>query len=166
MIKIYRKTATIKAEQFDPENETVPQGVFDKDYEHTTSGMISAMVDELNTGKPSHNWHVKTLEGDLKVNPGDWIATGVNGEHWPIADDVFKKTYAELPVIPKAVAAWINKCKHDGIAIASAMDEEKFQKKVADYFRTYYTRDQWIAIQDNFARAWLDGYVVEGQTND
>lgn len=162
MIKIYRKTATIKAEQFYPENETVPQGVFDKDYEHTTSGMISAMVDELNTGKPSHNWHVKTLEDDLKVNPSDWIATGVNGEHWPIADDVFKKTYAELLVVPKAVAAWIKKCKHDGIAIASAMDEEKFPKKVADYFRNYHTRDQWIELQDTFARAWLDGYAVEG----
>jgi len=86
------------------------------------------------------------------------------GYHWsklPIADDVFNKTYSELPVIPKAVADWIKKCKHDGIAIASAMDKDKFPEKVADYFRTYYTRDQWITIQNNFVRAWLDGYVVE-----
>ena len=61
MIKIYRKTATIKAEQFDPENGVIPEGVFDKEYEHTTSGMISAMVDELENGHPSRNWHVKTL---------------------------------------------------------------------------------------------------------
>jgi hypothetical protein len=41
------------------------------------------------------------------------------------------------------------------------MDEDKFPKEVAYYFRTYYTRDQWIEIQDTFVRAWLDGYVVE-----
>lgn len=78
----------------------------------------------------------------------------------------YKKDYDaalpdNLPVIPKAVATYIKKCKHDGIAIASAMDEDKFPKKVADYFRNYYTRDQWIKLQDTFARAWLDGYRVE-----
>lgn len=78
----------------------------------------------------------------------------------------YKKDYDaalpdNLPVIPKAVATYIKKCKHNGIAIASAMDEDKFPKKVADYFRTYYTRDQWIELQDTFARAWLDGYTVE-----
>lgn len=78
----------------------------------------------------------------------------------------YKKDYDtalpdDLPVVTKAVAAYIKKCKHDGIAIASAMDEDKFPKKVADYFRTYYTRDQWIELQDTFARAWLDGYQVE-----
>jgi hypothetical protein len=163
MIKVYRKTATIKAEQFNPENCVIPEGVFDKEYEHTTSVMMSAMVDELENGNPSHNWHVKTIEGDLKVKPGDWIATGSNGEHWPIADNIFKNTYAELPVIPKAVADWIDKCKQDGTSISFAMDKEKFPEKVADYFRTYYTRDQWIEIQDTFARVWLDGYTVEGR---
>lgn len=78
----------------------------------------------------------------------------------------YKKDYDaalpdNLPVIPKAVATYIKKCKHNGIAIASAMDEDKFPKAVADYFRTYYTRDQWIDLQNTFARAWLDGYQVE-----
>jgi len=78
----------------------------------------------------------------------------------------YKKDYDaalpdNLPVIPKAVATYIKKCKHNGIAIASAMDEDKFPKAVADYFRTYYTRDQWIDLQNTFARAWLDGYRVE-----
>lgn len=143
MIKIYRKTATIKAEQFDGSDEMV------KKYNMTPPMPLDP------------DYTINTLEGDMVLGVGDWIATGVNGEHWPIADDVFKKTYAELPVIPKAVADWIKKCKHDGIAIASAMDEDKLPKKVADYFRTYYTRDQWIKLQDTFARAWLDGYVVE-----
>ena len=145
MLKVYRKTATIKAEQFDGSNEMAER--YDMGFQLAPNGKSGAII--------------KTLEGDLLVHVGDWISTGVKGENWPIADDVFKKTYAELPVIPMAVADWINKCKHDGIAIASAMDEDKFPKKVADYFRTYYTRDQWIELQDNFVRAWLDGYIVE-----
>lgn len=24
---------------------------------------------------------------------GDWIATGIDGEHWAIADDIFRRTY-------------------------------------------------------------------------
>lgn len=143
MIKVYRKTATIKAEQFDGSDEMIDKYHIEIDDTYRCP------------------FRIETLEGWLGVNVHDWITTGVNGEHWPITDDVFKKTYAELPVIPKAVAAYIKKCKHDGIAIASAMDEDKFTKKVADYFRNYYTRDQWIEIQDTFARAWLDGYQVE-----
>ncbi|ARO06832.1 DUF1642 domain-containing protein [Lactiplantibacillus plantarum] len=162
MTKIYRKTATIKAEQFDPENGIVPQGVFDKEYEHTTSGMISAMVDELNTGKPSHNWHVKTLEGDLKINPRDWIATGIDGEHWPIADDVFKKTYAELPVIPKNVAKHIV-TEHglsDLIPICGGIYRAMIQTVVYGYQKGDI--GDWIVNHsDVFARAWLDGYTVE-----
>lgn len=81
----------------------------------------------------------------------------------------YKKDYDaalpdDLPVIPKAVATYIKKCKHNGIAISSAMDEDKFPKKVADYFRTYYTRDQWIELQDTFARAWLDGYQIDNKS--
>lgn len=150
MIRIYRKTATINAEQFDCSDEMLNRyGLVDRGG-HIVDGLH---VDNM--------CFIPTLEGQMKINLHDWIATGVNGEHWAITDDVFKKTYAELPVIPKAVAAYIKKCKHDGIAIASAMDEEKFPKNVADYFRTYYTRDQWIEIQDTFARAWLDGYLTE-----
>jgi hypothetical protein len=36
-----------------------------------------------------------TLEGDLILHDGDWIVTGINGERWPIADDIFRKTYVE-----------------------------------------------------------------------
>lgn len=39
-----------------------------------------------------HGW-IDTLEGGHIVCPGDWIATGVKGEHWPIKPDVFAATY-------------------------------------------------------------------------
>ena len=36
---------------------------------------------------------IDTLEGGHIVSPGDWIATGVQGEHWPIKPDIFAATY-------------------------------------------------------------------------
>lgn len=36
---------------------------------------------------------IHTLEGPLFVTPGDWIITGVNGEHYPCKPDIFEKTY-------------------------------------------------------------------------
>jgi hypothetical protein len=36
---------------------------------------------------------VKTLEGNMQVVPGDWIITGVKGEHYPCKPDIFALTY-------------------------------------------------------------------------
>lgn len=36
---------------------------------------------------------IDTLEGPMTVTPGDWIITGVNGEHYPCKPDIFEKTY-------------------------------------------------------------------------
>jgi hypothetical protein len=36
---------------------------------------------------------IKTLEGDHKVSPGDWIITGVKGEKYPCKPDIFEQTY-------------------------------------------------------------------------
>jgi hypothetical protein len=38
-------------------------------------------------------FEVETLEGLMKGQPGDWLVVGVNGEMYPIANDIFKKTY-------------------------------------------------------------------------
>lgn len=32
----------------------------------------------------------------IKLEPGDWIAEGVNGEFYPIKRDVFEETYEEI----------------------------------------------------------------------
>lgn len=39
-----------------------------------------------------HNW-ISTLEGPHIVSDGDWIITGVKGEHYPCKPDVFALTY-------------------------------------------------------------------------
>jgi hypothetical protein len=36
---------------------------------------------------------VNTLEGPMYVTPGDWIITGVKGEHYPCKPDIFEITY-------------------------------------------------------------------------
>jgi hypothetical protein len=38
-------------------------------------------------------FEVETLEGKMKGQPGDWLVIGVNEEMYPIAQDIFKKTY-------------------------------------------------------------------------
>ena len=37
--------------------------------------------------------YIDTLEGALIVKPGDWIITGVKGEHYPCKPDIFEMTY-------------------------------------------------------------------------
>ena len=50
-------------------------------------------VDTL-CGHPSNaHGFIKTLEGTMTVCPGDWIITGVQGEHYPCKPDIFEQTY-------------------------------------------------------------------------
>jgi hypothetical protein len=37
--------------------------------------------------------YIETLEGGHIVNRGDWIITGVKGEHYPVKSDIFQATY-------------------------------------------------------------------------
>lgn len=142
MIKVYRKTSTIKAEQFDGSDE-----MREKYHIAIGSGWVAP-------------YRINTLEGWVGVQINSWIATGVNGEHWTITDDVFKKSYAELPVIPEEVSLSIEDWKkhHRGLDQIFGMI---YQHEIT---RTQgSTTINWIMCgnQDNFARAWLDGYVVE-----
>ena len=39
---------------------------------------------------------IKTLEGTMKANKGDYIITGIHGEQYPCKPDIFKETYEEV----------------------------------------------------------------------
>ena len=43
---------------------------------------------------------IKTLEGVMRVEPGDWIIRGVKGELYPCKPDIFEQTYEQLERIP------------------------------------------------------------------
>jgi hypothetical protein len=77
----YRKTATIRASQWWKMGDHPAVREYDD-------------IDGTGNTVP---W-VDTLEGGHVVTPGDWIATGIQGEHWPIKNDVFLSSYA--PVDP------------------------------------------------------------------
>lgn len=144
MTKVYRKTATIKAEQFDCSDEMVNRyGLIDRGG-HIVDGLH---VDDM--------CFIPTLEGQMKINIHDWIATGVNGEHWPIKNDVFKKTYAELPVIPNYVAEYIDMLKNNSDVIQAGIG-------AIEYGWGGVELNTWIEENgDAFARAWLDGFQTE-----
>ena len=38
-------------------------------------------------------WGIHTLEGFMRVTPGDWIIRGVKGEFYPCKPDIFEATY-------------------------------------------------------------------------
>ena len=49
-------------------------------------------------GKPlDEHGEIDTLEGVHIVCPGDWIITGVKGEHYPCKPDIFEATYEAVP---------------------------------------------------------------------
>lgn len=137
MIKIYRKTTTIKAEQFDGSDKMI------KKYNITPPMPLDP------------DYTINTMEGDMVLGVGDWISTGVNGEHWAISDDVFKKTYAELPVIPKYVADYIDMLKNNSDVINASIG-------AIEYGWGSVKLTTWLDENgDTFARAWLDGYQIE-----
>lgn len=55
-------------------------------------------VSEFFTHKPEgSDWGwIITLEGGHVVIPGDWIITGVLGEHYPCKPDIFEMTYEKV----------------------------------------------------------------------
>lgn len=155
MIKIYHKTATIKAEQFD---EAKWQSIYNDSYnpEEWDIEAHKFGIDHY------HGYFIiPTCEGDMRIHDGDWIATGVNGEHWPIADDVFKKTYAEMPVIPAVIAEYISAVKNGETDLEDITVVEAALGAI-EYDQASYIEADWIRQHgDTFARAWLDGYQVE-----
>ncbi len=37
--------------------------------------------------------YIDTLEGPLRVEPGDWIITGIAGENYPCKPEIFEQLY-------------------------------------------------------------------------
>lgn len=50
-------------------------------------------------------WCIKTLEGEMKISPNDWIIKGIRGELYPCKPDVFERTYEDYELGKDAEAA-------------------------------------------------------------
>ena len=55
----------------------------------------TALCSHCNCTFHDHGW-IDTLEGGHIVCPGDWIITGVKGEHYPCKPDIFEQTYEKV----------------------------------------------------------------------
>lgn len=52
---------------------------------------------EIDHNKVQGGLIIKTLEGKMLANYGDYIIKGVEGEFYPCKPDIFHKTYEEVP---------------------------------------------------------------------
>lgn len=158
VIKIYRKAATVAAEQFDESEEMIQKYGIQAELINLSDGDPNIPVDKQ--WMVAFQYTLMTSDRMVSLEPGDWIATGVEGEHWPIADEIFKKTYAELPVIPSYVAKYMESCKKAGETLFSAIFNAEYM--VEDYTDYPGPTLRYISRHcETFARAWLDGYQIE-----
>lgn len=51
---------------------------------------------EVGKGRPHIFMEIKTLEGNMRADEGDYIIKGLRGEFYPCKPDVFEKKYEEL----------------------------------------------------------------------
>lgn len=66
-----------------------------------TRESVAALIDfvgeslsiEFNDGWYPFNVKIKTLEGDMLVNKGDYIIKGIRGEFYPCESSIFESTY-------------------------------------------------------------------------
>lgn len=147
----YYKRGLVTAEQFDGSAEMA------KKYGAELYSESGYGFDAVEGETDGDGYVLVTLEGELLISTGMWIATGVNGEHWPIADDIFKKTYAPLPVIPQAVGEIIRDDREAGRDLAFVLYEAVLMasRRSRTEGKNVYS---WIAEnQDTFALAWLLG---------
>ena len=94
MAKYRKKPVVIEAVQFTQElvngyclrEEAIPKGVLFK------RGAWNTQTETVYNAE----FYIPTLEGEMTVSVGDWIITGVNGEHYPCKPDIFEKTYEEV----------------------------------------------------------------------
>jgi len=60
---------------------------------------VFAWVRDLSVGEDAmyhtsaRGFVIRTLEGDMRVEPGDWVIRGVKGEYYPCKSDIFEATY-------------------------------------------------------------------------
>ncbi|WP_103851958.1 DUF1642 domain-containing protein [Lactiplantibacillus plantarum] len=145
MIKIYRKTDTIRAEQFDGTSDSANRMGVEWD---NGNGFIG---DPSYTPESQPGWYVPedkfTVLGydENSIKPDDWIIECSGNIRLIMTNNEFKKDYAELPVIPRVWADTIEEYKTNHYPLDEMSNEWDWN----------YDEQELIA------RAWLDGYVVE-----
>lgn len=83
MLHKYKKIVPIKAEQFDGSDEMISRyGIID----------LAKAIES----KEETTYVIPTKEGSMGLTKGDYISTGIDGEHWPIKKSIFERTYERV----------------------------------------------------------------------
>lgn len=149
-MKFYRKQP-LEAEQFDGSQKLV----------FGYSVIPSILIDAI-AGKPAYYSMLvddvcQDSDDDTGVvlEVGDWIVKEAD-EIEVVADDVFKQTYAELPVIPEEVYCLIKQTKEWDYNLGMV-----FYDAYSGHAWNTCTSEWIMEHADMFAHAFLDGYQVE-----
>ncbi|WP_333603522.1 hypothetical protein [Lactobacillus acetotolerans] len=146
----YIKTGTTEFEQF---NETRDQcfkfGIIDK--------ALLTSVESVAYGPDRYVLSTFGKGEDMVIYPTDWIATGVNGEHWAVKDEIFKRTYKKLPKLTRPVSRYLEFCKAHWNLNDTFLNAEYLVPNNNGALEVF---DYLSEHPDDFARAWLDGYEV------
>lgn len=133
MIKEYRKKETIMAEQFDGSKQMIDKYKIIPNVEYyadESEDIISKIVP----------FQLETLEGIMTLEKADWIATGSNGEHWAIRDDIFKKTYEEVK--PKGILYYASRQKNLSKKRYEIFYSQKFNGEILNGSYTKTIKDE------------------------
>lgn len=121
---------------------------------HDREVWLKAIMDEFEQDFSHAKWREGYEQGKFE---GAWV-----GEQLKDADKIRREL--NRPVVPQFVADWIEYCKFTHVDLRHALI-------VGDvYFYSYANQNDFSKLkeflktennQENFARAWLDGYEVE-----
>lgn len=100
MAKYRKKPIVVEAHQWYKNGDHPQDGNPDKEgklvrYFRHPSLSEYAVCEKCRTPYNNHGW-LKTPEGGFKVCPGDWIITGITGEHYPCKPKIFHRTYERV----------------------------------------------------------------------
>ena len=95
MRQYVKKPIPIKAEQFKyvickKSDETY------MDYLEPMSEYLQSIIESGKIYRKGDGYYVKTLEGDMFVEPGSYIIEGIKGEIYSCKQDIFKETYDKI----------------------------------------------------------------------
>lgn len=99
-LRFRKKPVAIEAFQMTPER-ILPHGLPGKDFPKWLFSAMFQAPEILGSVYATEAGELKihTLEGHMRVSPGDWIIRGVHGELYPCKPNFFAETYE--PVDPE-----------------------------------------------------------------
>lgn len=86
MPKFRKKPVVIEAVQYDGNNALDVVRFIDE-------GKEKGYEEAILKGIKEEGFKIRTLEGKMKADVGDWIIKGVKGEFYPCKPDIFEATY-------------------------------------------------------------------------